>query len=101
MATKLSHSATANSESVVAIGFAAEPVGGFNATAALDTATSATVELQVRVGAEWLVAATLTLSSGGDTKLNQPVYPSYTAARWNVTAISGGSINLDAIGLGV
>lgn len=100
MATKLSHSTTASTVSTVAIGFASSPIGGFNATAALNTATAATIELQVRVGAEWLVADTLSLSSSGNTKLNSPIYPPYEAARWNVTSITGGSINLDAIGVG-
>lgn len=99
MATKLSHSTSVSATGVVPIAFAASPLGGFNATAALGTATSATVQLQVRVGADWLVADTLTLG-GGVNVLNSPVYPSYEAARWNVTAISGGSINLDAIGVG-
>lgn len=100
MATKLTSNATASATGVVAIGFAAAPVGGMNAVAALNTATSATVELQVRVGSDWLVADTLSLSAG-TPKLNVPVYPAYEEARWNVTAIVGGSINLDAIGVGV
>lgn len=99
MATALTSSTTAAAIGTVAIAFASSPIGGFNATAALDTATSATVELQVRVGATWQVADTLALNVTTPV-LNAPVYPPYTAARWNVTAIAGGSINLDAIGVG-
>lgn len=99
MATALTHSTTAAATGVVAIAFASSPIGGFNAAAALNTATSATVELQVRVGATWQVADTLVLN-GATPVLNAPVYPPYTAARWNVTAIIGGSIDLDALGVG-
>lgn len=99
MATALTSTATTSVIGVTAIGFASAPIGGFNASAALGTATSATVELQVRVGATWQVADTLVLN-GATPVLNAPVYPPYTAARWNVTAIIGGSIDLDAIGVG-
>jgi hypothetical protein len=103
MATILTSSQSTSSTGAVDIDFAATPVGGFNATAALDTATTATVSLQVRVGAEWLLADTVSLPdpTTGARARNVAVYPPYTAARWNVTAISGGSVILDAIGLGV
>lgn len=100
MATKLTHAASVSITGVVPIAFAASPVGGFNATAELGTATAATVELQVRVGAGWMVADTLVLSTG-TPRLNVPVYPAYEAARWNVVSVTGGSINLDAIGVGI
>ena len=102
MASKLTHSATASSPGLVPIAFASAPLGGFNAVAALGTATSATVELWVRVGpsSDWLLADTLQLTVGAPD-LNVPVYPPYDEARWNVTAIAGGSIKLDAIGVGL
>jgi hypothetical protein len=61
------------------------------------------VLVQVRVGDEWLLADTLVLPdpTTGVTVKNCAVYPPYTAARWNITAIAGGSVNLDALGLGV
>ena len=103
MAAHLSYSTTANSTGAVACSFGAPPVGGSNLAAALGTATSATVQVQVRVGAEWLLADTLQLPhpTTGVTALNCPIYPAYNAVRWNVTTIAGGSINLDAVGLGV
>ena len=106
MATPLqAPSSTVSATGAVNIAFpgGASPVGGFNAQAALNTATAAVVQLQVRVSATspWLVADTLTLSSVGDTSLNVPVYPAYHSARWNVTSITGGSITLDALGIGV
>jgi hypothetical protein len=99
MATKLTHSTTTSTTGPVPIAFAASPLGGFNAAAALGTATAATVELQVRVGATWQVADTLVLG-GGTNVLNVPVYPPYEAARWNITSITGGSVLLDALGVG-
>lgn len=103
MATKLTHTTTASATGFVPIAFAAAPVGGFNAAAALGTATAATVRLWVRVSANsnWLLADTLTLSSGGTTEANIPVYPSYEEARWEVVSITGGNVKLDAIGVGV
>lgn len=100
MATKLTHGTTTSATGVVAVSFAASPVGGANYQASLGTATAATIELQVRVGATWLVAGTLTLSAGTPTG-NVPVYPPYEAARWNVTSVTGGSVALDSIGVGV
>jgi hypothetical protein len=96
-------SATPSTTGFLPIGFASAPLGGFNAAAALGTATSATVKLWVRVSSasDWLLAATLTLASGGETAANAPVYPPYLEARWEVTAIAGGTVKLDAIGVGV
>lgn len=102
MATELTHSTTAAATGTVTISFSGSPLGGFNGVAALNTATSATVELQVRVSSasDWLVADTLSLTAGAP-RLNVPVYPPYKEARWNVTSITGGSIKLDAIGVGL
>lgn len=103
MATKLTHTAVVSGIGFTAIAFGAAPVGGFNAAAALGTATSATVRLWVRVGANsnWLLADTLTLTAGGTPEANVPVYPAYEEARWEVTAIVGGNVKLDAIGVGI
>lgn len=103
MATVLGPIATtANSTGAVACAFAASPVGGCNLTAALGTATSATVNVEARVGDEWLLAETLELPhpQTGATALNCAIYPSYTAVRWNVTAVTGGAVKLNAIGVG-
>lgn len=101
MATKLTDSQTASATGVVSVGFAASPIGGATYQASLGTATAAVVELQVRTGssASWVVADTLTLSTGTPS-LTVPVYPPYDAARWNVTSITGGNVNLSAIGVG-
>lgn len=103
MATELTYSTTASATGAVPCSFASSPVGGCNLAVALGTATAATVEIQARVGDEWLLADTLELPhpSTGATALNCPIYPGYTAVRWNVTDITGGSVNLDAIGVGV
>jgi hypothetical protein len=102
VAAKLTHSTTASATGVVAIAFGASPLGGFNAVAELGTATSATVELYVRVGSAsaWLLADTLSLTVGAPS-LNVPVYPPYDEAQWNVTAIAGGNVKLNAIGVGL
>lgn len=104
MASKLEDlGKTANATGAVDIEFGAEPLGGFNTTVALGSATSATVRVEVRIGAEWLHADTIVLPdpTTGDTAKNVTVYPPYVEGRWNVTAIAGGSINLDAIGVGI
>lgn len=102
MAAKLTFTATTSTIGSVPIAFAASPLGGFNAQATLGTATSATVQLWVRTHADaaYILADTLNLSSADATSLNTPVYPPYEDAKFEVTAISGGSVKLTAIGVG-
>lgn len=101
MASKLGpYNQTASAAGAVNIPFVASPVGGFNAVATLDTATAASIELQVRVGADWLVADTLDLNAGNPSD-NIPVFAIYEAARWNVLSVTGGQVKLDTIGVGV
>lgn len=104
MASRLTHSTSSSSTGAVAISFAAEPVGGMNVQATLNTATSATIQVQVRIhDTAWLLADTITLPhpTTGATTVNCAIYPPYNAARWNITAIAGGSVTLDAIGVGL
>lgn len=103
MAVKLTDTQSRSAAATHAIAFAAAPVGGFNAQASLGTATSATVKLWVRTHADasWLLADTMNLSSGGATTLNTPVYPSYSEAQWEITAVTGGTVILTAVGVGV
>jgi hypothetical protein len=102
MATKLSDSQSVSATGTSNIAFAAEPLGGFTAQASLGTATSATVKVQVRVNStNWVDAAIFSLSSGGTTTDLVNVWPPYNQARWNVTAVAGGTLLLDAVGVGV
>lgn len=103
MAQLLEFAAVASATGPVACAFAAEPAGGCNMAAALGTATAAVVQLQARVGAEWFLADTLTLPdpNSGATALQRAIYPPYKAVRWNVVSVTGGNINLNAIGVGV
>lgn len=102
MATKLVDTQTRSAVAEHAIAFAAAPVGGFNAQASLGTATSCTVKIWVRTHADanYLLGDTLNLSSAGANTLNTPFYPSYEAAKWDITAIAGGTVILTAIGVG-
>jgi hypothetical protein len=102
MATKLAFTQSPSATGDYAITFASSPLGGFNAQVSLGTATSATIQLYVRTHstAQYILADTLNLSSGGATTLNTPVYPPYEDARFTITAIAGGTVNLTAIGVG-
>jgi hypothetical protein len=103
MGIKLSHSQSVTATGEYAIAFGAAPLGGFNAQASLGTATSATVKLLVRThaNATYILADTLNLTNvSPQNSLNTPIYPPYEEAKWEVTAIAGGTLILTAVGVG-